>query len=168
MIIDLKNYSFQEVIELKKSIDEYLNKNSDGYVYICNVSSYGRVWVEKPKNIYTLKELCKKYLYSDDGRVDVYTSNHQLGDDFKNYGCVKTIKSEEDYNKWLKFSGLKKIIEDAEKHFYEFMEDQEKPFIYRRFSFGPKYNLEEIKELKKELSGIPIDFEEPLDYFNGK
>jgi hypothetical protein len=34
--------------------------------------------------------------------------------------------------------------------------------------FGPTYTEEEIKDLKITMSQLPIDFEEPIDYYSGE
>ncbi len=167
MEFDFNKYTFQELIELKNLIQSYLNNTSDGFTYICDVRSYGRTWLERPCNIYSLNELCDMY-DGDSGIVDVYTNNPKLGDDFRNYGSVKIIKSETDYLKWKMYNEYKNIITNAEKDLYEYIEDQQKPFLHRKFMFGPTYTEEEIKELKITMSQLPIDFEEPIDYYSGE
>ena len=71
MEIDLSDYSIETLIELKDKISGIIYNHNDGYLYICNVRSYGRNWNDNGiSNLYTLQELCNQY-NGDDGIVDV-------------------------------------------------------------------------------------------------
>ena len=71
MEIDLSDYSIETLIELKDKISGIIYNHNDGYLYICNVRSYGRNWNDNGiSNLYTLQELCNQY-NGDEGIVDV-------------------------------------------------------------------------------------------------
>ena len=107
--------------------------------------------------------MCYEY-GGDDGIVDVYTTNTDLGD-FSNYGNTKIIKSLEDYEKWSLYNNYKKTIERAEQDIIEYAEDQERPYHQRRSYFGLNYTQEEIDKMKEKFKNIPTDFEAPINYF---
>ena len=78
--MDLTNYTIEELITLNHEIMNRISNHEDGYLYICKVRSYGRNWVESDiKNKYTLQDLLYKY-DGEDGIVDVYSTNPDLGD----------------------------------------------------------------------------------------
>ena len=65
MEIDLSDYSIETLIELKDKISGIIYNHNDGYLYICNVRSYGRNWNDNGiSNLYTLQELCNQYNHS--------------------------------------------------------------------------------------------------------
>ena len=164
MKIDVSKCSIDELVELKYKINCLITDYSDGHIYICKVRSYGRNWIQTSvKNIVTLQELCYEY-GGDDGIVDVYTTNTDLGD-FSNYGNTKIIKSLEDYEKWSLYNNYKKTIERAEQDIIEYAEDQERPYHQRRSYFGLNYTQEEIDKMKEKFKNIPTDFETPINYF---
>ena len=164
MKIDVSKCSIDELVELKYKINCLITDYSDGHIYICKVRSYGRNWDDNSvKNLITLQELCYEY-GGDDGIVDVYTTNTDLGD-FSNYGNTKIIKSLEDYEKWSLYNNYKKTIERAEQDIIEYAEDQERPYHQRRSYFGLNYTQEEIDKMKEKFKNIPTDFETPINYF---
>lgn len=164
MKIDVSKCSIEELVELKYKINCLITDYSDGHIYICKVRSYGRNWDDNSvKNLITLQELCYEY-GGDDGIVDVYTTNTDLGD-FSNYGNTKIIKSLEDYEKWSLYNNYKKTIERAEQDIIEYAEDQERPYHQRRSYFGLNYTQEEIDKMKEKFKNIPTDFETPINYF---
>ena len=75
--MNLDTLTLQELVRLKNDIANRIYSYEDGFLYICKVRSYGRVWTETPKNIYEVQELCYHY-DGDDGIVDVYTTNPNL------------------------------------------------------------------------------------------
>ena len=96
-MIDLTEYTIDELVSLRNEISNTITNYEDGHLYISNVRSYGRFWRDRSiKNTHTLQELCYEY-YGDNGIVDVYTTNSDLK--IENYGDVMYIKSEEDYKK---------------------------------------------------------------------
>jgi len=150
--IDLSNYSIDQLVKLRNKVNNLISDYSDGHIYICKVRSYGRNWNENwIKNTKTLQDLCNEYA-GDDGIVDVFTTNKDLGEDFSNYGDTMIIKSVEDYQKWSKYESLSNEIEKAEK-----LSLNEK-----RSYFGPTYTKEEIDQMKEDLKNLPTDFEEPV------
>jgi len=165
MKVDVSKCSIEELVELKYKINCLITDYSDGHIYICKVRSYGRNWDDNSvKNPITLQELCYEY-YGDDGIVDVYTTNTDLGEDFSNYGDTMIIKSLEDYEKWSLYNGRKRVIERAEQDIIEHAEDQERPYNQRRSHFPPIYTQEIVDRMKLEFSELPTDFETPINYF---
>ena len=165
-MIDLSNYNINQLTELQSKVNNLISNYSDGHIYICKVRSYGRNWNENwIKNTKTLQDLCNEY-GGDDGIVDVFTTNKDLGEDFSNYGDTMIIKSVEDYEKWSKYKSLTNQIERAEKELIESKgeSDSYNPFSLngRRSYFGPTWSKDEIDQMKEELKNLPNDFEEPV------
>ena len=134
----------------------------DGYIYICRVRSYGRNWVEYDvKNKETLQELCYKY-DGQDGIVDVYSTNPNLSD-IQNYGELKYIVSEEDYENWNKYETLKQVISSIKKELYDWDNRDNVPFRQRPM-FGPIYTLEDLDMYKKKLEDFDMSFVSPSPY----
>ena len=159
--MDFSNYTIDELVELKYKINCLITDYSDGHIYICKVRSYGRNWVERfITNVKTLQELCYEYS-GEDGIVDIYTTNSDLGEGFYNYGDTMIIKSLEDYEKWSLYEGHKNIIDRAEQHIIEYAEDQDKPYTLRRSHFPPIYTQEDVDRMKENLNKLPTDFETP-------
>ena len=165
-MIDLANYTIDQLVELQSEVNNLVANYSDGHIYICKVRSHGRNWNENwIKNTKTLQDLCYEY-NGDDGIVDVYTTNKDLGEDFCNYGDTMFIKSIEDYEKWSKYKSLSNVIKMSEQHLIDYEEDQKKSFYNQQFRFGPYYTQEVIDEMKEELKALPTDFEEPVSMNN--
>jgi hypothetical protein len=112
MKIDLSQYSFDEVVSLKNQCELFINSYEDGYLYICEVRSYGRNWKQDINNIHELERLCYQY-DGYDGIVDVYSNNPDLSN-VHNYGDLMYIESQEDYDKWKALEYLKKNIEETQ------------------------------------------------------
>ena len=164
MKVDVSNLLLNELVELRDKLNGMIWEYNDGHVYICKVRSYGRNWEEKGiTNVKTLQELCYEY-GGDDGIVDVYTTNTDLGG-FYNYGDTKVIKSLEDYEKWSLYNGRKNAIKRAEQELIDDAEDQERPYNQRRSHFRTSYTQEIIDKMKEELNNLPMDFEPPRNYF---
>ena len=168
--IDLSNYTINQLTELQSKVNNLISDYSDGHIYICKVRSYGRNWNENwIKNTKTLQDLCNEYA-GDDGIVDVFTTNKDLGKGFSNYGDTMIIKSVEDYQKWSKYKSLSNQIERAEK---ELLESRDEISSYNPFSLNGRrpsffgtttYTQDEIDIMKMELKNLPTDFEEPVRY----
>jgi len=174
-MIDLSNYTINQLTELQSKVNNLISNYSDGHIYICKVRSYGRNWNENwIKNTKTLQDLCYEY-GGDNGIVDVFTTNKDLGEDFSNYGDTMIIKSLEDYEKWAKYKSLTNRIERAEK---ELIESKERNWRSERVSYNPfslngrrsysspTYTQDEIDQMKEELKNLPSDFEEPVRHSN--
>ena len=160
--MNLDNCTFDELVKLKDEVESRLYSISDGFLYICKVRSYGRNWIERPRNTYTLKELCYRY-NGDDGIVDVYTTNPDLN--MYNYGNVFYIKSEEEYNLWKEWDYLTKNIPVMEKELEEWENRDNVPFKQRPL-FAPIFSRESIDRYKKELEEYDMNFDkpQPLEY----
>ena len=162
--MDFSNYTIDELVELKYKINCLITDYSDGHIYICKVRSYGRNWEEKGiKNVKSLEDLCYEYS-GEDGIVDIYTTNSDLGEDFYNYGDTMIIKSLEDYEKWYNFTSLTNYIKQGEQHLIDYAEDQERPYSQKQFRFGTYHTQEEIDNMKERLKTLPTDFEYPISY----
>ena len=162
--MDFSNYTIDELVDLKYKINCLITDYSDGHIYICKVRSYGRNWEEKGiKNVKSLEELCYEYS-GEDGIVDIYTTNSDLGEGFYNYGDTMIIKSLEDYEKWSLYEAHRKTIERAERDIIEYAEDQEKPYNQRRSYFGLSYTQEDVDRMKENFNKLPTDFEPPTRY----
>jgi hypothetical protein len=53
--MNLDNYTFDELIELKDKINSQINSFEDGYFYICDVRSYGSSWKENHLKSHTIQ-----------------------------------------------------------------------------------------------------------------
>lgn len=164
MKLDLTKYTFEELITIKNSVNDYLYSYSDGYIYICEVRSFGRNWTERVSNVYNLEELCDYYSGGDNGIVDVYTNNPDLGE-FYNYGGNYYIPSEDDYAKWKEYETLKRLVRDIKLSLDEWDNRDNVPFNRRPY-FAPIYSREELSEMEKELSEFDMSFIPPLLYSN--
>ena len=156
--MNLSDYSFDELVKLKNEIESHLRSTPDGFLYICKVRSYGRNWIERHENSYSVNELCIRY-DGEEGIVDVYTTNPDLN--MYNYGNVFYIKSEEDYNSWKEWDYLTNNIPEMEKELEEWDDRDNVPFN-RRPLFAPIFSREKIDEYKKELEEYDINFDIPV------
>ena len=150
--MNLDNYTFDELIELKNKVNFKIYSFEDGYFYICDVRSYGRNWKENHINPHTVQELCYQY-FGDEGIVDVYTNNPNLNID--NYGKVMYVPTKEDLEKWKNYRFI-------ETHIPEWENRDNVPFN-RRPLFSPIYSAEAIEESKKEMSELEGTFVEPIN-----
>ena len=157
--MNLDNYTFDELIKLKNEVNFKIYSFEDGYFYICDVRSYGRNWKENHINPHTVQELCYQY-FGDEGIVDVYTNNPDLN--IQNYGDVKFFPTHEDYEKWYKYSYVKRQIPNIEKELEEWENRDNVPFN-RRPLFAPIYSVETLEEYKKEMSELEGTFVEPVN-----
>jgi len=160
--MNLKKLKMDELISLRNEIEVLIHSYSDGYLYICSVRQFGSVWEERPRSLYSLKELCGEYS-GDNGIVDVYTNNPNLEFpemEFYNYGDVMYIKSEDDYREWIKYTKAKNLIEDVTKRLDEWDKSKDLPFIYRP-SFAPIWTREEVNKWIEEFENTKWDFIEP-------
>ncbi len=165
MKVDVSNLLLNELVELRDKINGLIWEYNDGHVYICKVRSYGRNWVERGiTNISRLSDLCYEY-DGENGIVDIYTTNTDLGENFYNYGSTKVIKSLEDYEKWNNYNSLTMLLQRMEEEIREDAEDQERPFNMRSSYFRTPYTQELVDEMKEKLKNLPMDFEPPRNYF---
>ena len=156
--MNLSNYTFDELVKLKNEIESYLNSTPDVFLYICKVRSYGRNWIERHSNSYSVNQLCIRY-DGEEGIVDVYTTNPDLN--MYNYGNVFHIKSEDDYEAWKKWDYMTKSIPNMEKELEEWENRDNVPFN-RRPLFAPIFTRERIDEYKKELEEYDMNFDKPV------
>jgi hypothetical protein len=163
MKLDITNYTIEELVELKNNIVNRIENYSDGYVYLCNVRSYGRIWKEHVYNTHTLQELCYRY-FGDDGIVDVYSTNPDLSH-IENYGDVKYIKSVDDYDRWRYYEHLKRMVVDTEEELNVWDKRDDIPFNQRPM-FSPIYSREDLEGLRIELSEYDMSFSVPTPYSN--
>ena len=163
MKLDIANYTIEELVELKNNIVNRIENYSDGYVYLCNVRSYGRIWKEHVYNTHTLQELCYRY-FGDDGIVDVYSTNPDLSH-IENYGDVKYIKSVDDYDRWKYYEHLKRMVVDTEEELNVWDKRDDIPFNQRPM-FSPIYSREDLEGLRIELSEYNMSFSVPTPYSN--
>jgi len=162
MEIDLSDYSIETLIELKDKISGIIYNHNDGYLYICNVRSYGRNWTESGiSNLYTLQELCHQY-GGDDGIVDVYSTNPNLSS-IHNYGDLMFIKSKEDYDKWKKYEYLIYTIRTVEKELKQW--DNRDNMSFKNYQmFKPFDTQEDLINYQKELAEYDMSFIPPQNY----
>jgi hypothetical protein len=165
-MMDLDKLSIKELVELRNEIDERILTYRDGYLYICSVRSYGRVWEEKPKNFNTLQDLCYEYC-GDNGIIDVYTNNPNLKFPEMGYsnwgGDTKYIKSEYDYREWVKFRRMENTITSTTQELKEWDERENLPFNMRP-NFKPYYSQEDLDKLIQEFENTEWDFVEPVTF----
>jgi hypothetical protein len=158
--MELSNLSFEELVELKNKVDGMIRSYKDGYLYICNVRSYGRNWKENVQNVYELEELCYKY-NGDDGIVDVYTTNPNVS--FYNYGDLMYIKSKEDYDKWREYEYLKRTVPRIKEELDAWDNRDNIPFNKRPL-FSPMYTREELANYERELAEYDMSFVFPKPF----
>ena len=158
---NLNNYTIEQLVEIRNTINNHIDSYVDGHVYICKVRSYGRIWDENITNTITLQELCNRY-FGDDGIVDVYSTNPDLSH-IENYGDLKYIKSKEDFVNWSHYNYLKKLIPEIEKEWEEWDNRENVPFSRRQY-FSPIHSKEDLQRYKKEIEEFDISFEEPKNY----
>ena len=151
MEMDFTQHSVEELRELQNKIGYYLQTRNDDFVYICEIRSYGKNWVNKYTNELAVNDLCADY-DGYDGIVDVYTTNPDAN--ISNYGEVNYIKSVEGYEKWKKSNVLMNLIKTTEKEIERWLK-KEKPF-------KPFYTEEDILGWRNELETIEWDYEEPV------
>jgi len=168
--MDLTKLTMDELISLRNEIDGLIHSYEDGYLYICSIRQFGSVWEERPKSLYSLRELCDSY-YGDNGIVDVYTNNPNLGFpemEFENYGNVMYIKSEDDYREWIKHTKTKNLIENITMGLDEWENRENVPFRDRP-SFKPIWSRDELNEMVVKFETTNWDFTQPVsmksDYY---
>jgi hypothetical protein len=151
--MNIEKYTIEELIQLKDDVTSRINSYEDGYLYICNVRSYGRNWRERwIYNTHTLQELCHRY-FGDDGIVDVYSTNPDLNH-LENYGDVMYIVSEEDYNKWEKYVHVKNSIPRIQNDL-------------DNVTF-PIFTHDDLNDYKKQLEDYDMSFTPPISYSDKK
>lgn len=154
--MDFTKYSVEELRELQNRIGGYLQTRNDDFVYICEIRSYGKNWVNKYTNELAVNDLCEQY-DGYDGIVDVYTTNPDAN--ISNYGEVNYIKSQEDYDKWYGASSFVTDIKNYEDRLKKW-EDRENVPFHSRPTFAPMYTQEDIDVLKSKLETIG-EYEKP-------
>jgi hypothetical protein len=161
--MDLSNLSFKELIELKDRVNSAIYSYKDGYVYICEVRSYGRNWTENVSNIHELEELCYRY-DGQDGIVDVYSTNPNLGNTY-NYGNLMYIESVEDYENWKGYEQLKRLVPQIKEELNKWDNRDNVPFNQRPL-FSPVYTRGELAEYELKLGVYDMSFVPPHHYEN--
>ena len=159
--MELSNLSIDELVELKNRINNMIYNYKDGYVYICNVRSYGRNWTEKPNNTHELQELCYHY-DGQDGIVDVYSTNPDLSH-IHNYGDLKYIESVEDYENWYGYEQLKRLVPEIKKELDQWDNRDNVPFSQRPY-FSPIYSRGDLAEYELKLGVYDMSFVPPRPY----
>lgn len=149
--MDFTKYSVEELRELQNKIGNYLHDMNDGFIYVCEVRSYGNRWKNVLTNELAVNNLCVKY-DGYDGIVDVYTTNPEAN--IQNYGEVNYIKSEKDYDKWKQSNVLMDLIKSTENEIDRFNKG-ERPF-------KPFYTEEDILGWRNELELLEWTYEEPI------
>jgi hypothetical protein len=149
--IDFTKHSVEELRELENSISNYLHTREDGFVYICEIRSYGRNWKQELTNEVAVNDLCVRY-DGEDGILDVYTTNPDAK--IENYGEVNYIKSVEDYDKWKRSNTLMDMILTTEQEFVRYNKG-ERPF-------KPFNTEEDILGWRNELETLEWTYEEPV------
>lgn len=155
--MDFTKYSVEELRELQNSIGHYLHDMNDGFIYICEIRSYGNRWKNVLTNELSVNDLCIEY-DGYDGIVDVYTTNPDAK--ISNYGEVNYIKSVEDYDKWKESKSLMDLIKSTEQELKKWEDRDNVPF-HLRPSFAPVYTQKEIDVLKNKLETIG-EYDKPV------
>ena len=158
MEMDFTQHSVEELRELQNKIGYYLQTRNDDFVYICEIRSYGKNWVNKYTNELAVNDLCADY-DGYDGIVDVYTTNPDAN--ISNYGEVNYIKSEDQYRKWKQSETLISQIKSAEDKLAKWNDRDNIPF-HSRPTFAPMWTEQDILGWRNELETIEWDYEEPV------
>jgi hypothetical protein len=156
MEMDFTKYSVEELRELENKIAHYIRTRNDGFIYICEVRSYGNRWEIVLTNELAVNDVCLEY-DGYDGIVDVYTTNPNAK--ICNYGEVNYIKSEEDYRKWYGASTFVADIKNYEDRLKRW-EDRENIPFHSRPTFAPMYTQDDVDHLKSKLETIG-EYEKP-------
>ena len=154
--MDFTKYSVEELRELQNRIGNYIHNLNDGFVYICQVRSYGNNWKNVLTNERAVNDLCEQY-DGYDGIVDVYTTNPNAN--ISNYGEVNYIKSEVDYNNWNTTTLLVSDIKNYEERLRKWNDRENIPF-HSRPTFAPIFTQEDVDVLKNKLETIGV-YEKP-------
>ena len=131
---------------------------NDGFIYICEVRSYGNRWKNVLTNELAVNDLCIEY-DGEDGIVDVYTTNRDAK--ISNYGEVNYIISVDDYEKWKKSEELSSLIKSAEDNIEKWKNRDNIPY-YSRPTFAPIWTDEDILGWRNELETLEWTYEEPV------
>ena len=158
MEMDFTQHSVEELRELQNKIGYYIQNLNDGFVYICEVRSYGNNWKNVLTNERAVNDLCVEY-DGYDGIVDVYTTNPDAK--IENYGEVNYIKSEDQYRKWKQSETLISQIKSAEDKLAKWNDRDNIPF-HSRPTFAPMWTEQDILGWRNELETIEWDYEEPV------
>ena len=158
MEMDFTKYSVEELRELQNNIGHYLHNMNDGFIYICQIRSYGNRWKNVLTNELAVNDLCIEY-DGYDGIVDVYTTNPDAN--ISNYGEVNYIKSEDQYRKWKQSETLISQIKSAEDKLAKWNDRDNIPF-HSRPTFAPMWKEQDILGWRNELETIEWDYEEPV------
>jgi protein associated with RNAse G/E len=156
--IDFTQHSVEELRELENKIAHYIRTCNDGFIYICEVRSYGNRWNSVLTNEFAVNDVCLEY-DGDDGIVDVYTTNPDAK--IENYGEVNYIKSEEDYRKWKKSNDLIDLIKSVEDSITKWKDRDNIPF-HSRPTFSPIWTEQDILGWRNELESLEWTYEEPV------
>jgi len=105
-----------------------------------------------------VEDLCYEY-DGDHGIIDVYSNNPGLSSLYT-YGNVYYIPSEDDYEKWKSYSGLRNRIPRIEEEWAEWDNRDNVPFRERP-TFAPIYSKEDLVEMKLQLEDFPMNFTQP-------
>ena len=95
---EYSKYTLEELIELKKKINQYINDYTDGYFYACNTLKYGH----RSHHIYNNFEMARKVFLSyngDNGFCDLYTNNPKILEIYSGGGDLYYIENEELFQK---------------------------------------------------------------------
>lgn len=158
----LKNLDFSQLVEVQWRTEAHIQEYKDGYLYFCEVRSYGRNWKENwIFNKHTLQKLCYEY-NGDNGIVDVYSTNPDLSG-IDNYGRVMFIKAENDYKLWKGHKALIHAIDESQRELYRWEERENLPHNQRPL-FKPLDSREVISEMKLRLENYDMSFESPKSY----
>jgi hypothetical protein len=160
--MDLSTYTIDELITLKNQIISKISSYEDGYVYICNVHSYGNNWVDKTiKNKHALMDLISEF-DGQNGVVDVYTTNPNLSGVY-NYGELMFIESVQNYERWDNLKKLESLIIHVEKELDKWDNRDNLPYHIRPW-YAPLDTREDLSELKKELDEYDMSFVPPRKF----
>ena len=159
--MDLTQYNINQLVELRNEVNDLIHAYEDGYFYICNVSSYGRRWKEHVGNEHLLQELCWRY-DGDAGIVNVYSNNPDLSY-IDNYGDLRYVPTEDDYQRWKDYELLKRTIPELEDELAKWDARDQVPFRERPH-FGPTHTWEDIAKYKKDLEEYDMSFTAPISY----
>jgi hypothetical protein len=158
--------TLEELYSLRNKLDNMIDQYDDGFVYICNVRSYGSNWVDNLTNYKTVQDLCYQY-YGYDGIVDIYTTNPTLSVD--NYGEVNYIVSVEDYKKWKEYQKQSVLIQTIEEEWEnldnwisikgtavrDMMSGASRPYT-------PYSSKDELAQMKIKFDEVVIDWVDPI------
>jgi hypothetical protein len=170
-ILDLSEYTLQELKDLYDKVGDAIYSWTDGELYICEIARYGSNYTEKHNNVEMVRESCYTY-NGDNGIMDVYTTNKNIFDSIEShnfYGDVYLIENEDTYKKykdWAKnyhfYLNVAKDWSAVQKWDSEASDNSSYMWNKQRRPYEPSICMDEVLENIKMLEEKEKDIIVPI------